>query len=103
MAKVIIEVNALVKKELIGRMVLSEAGHDKGDLYIIIGEYSKDSVLLVNGSTKTTKKPKLKKFKHLSLTDVLDEEIQKSIHEKDKNLDLIIKRFLKLNGNVKEG
>lgn len=102
MTKVIIEVDALVKKELIGRMVLSQAGHDKGDCYVIIDELE-NNLLLANGGTKTTEKPKLKKFKHLLFTDVMDLNIQEAILSKDKNLNLKIKRFLKLNGNVKEG
>lgn len=93
----------MVKKELIGRMVLSQAGHDKGDCYVIVDRLDNDLILLANGSTKTTEKPKLKKFKHLSFTEVMDIEIQEAILSKDRNLNLKIKRFLKLNGNVKEG
>ena len=101
--KVIIEVKELEDNGLIGRMVLSNAGRDKNHLYILIRKLDSEYVLLSNGATKTMNQPKKKKLKHLSLMEILDEDLRKAIISNEKCTDLKIKRFLKLKGIVKEG
>lgn len=103
MTKVIIEVKSLKNNDLIGRLVFSLAGRDYMEPYIIVDIKENDYVLLANGITKTIEKPKKKKLKHLNLTNVVSEEIKKAIFLKDNNIDIMIKKFLKLEGIVKEG
>lgn len=98
MAKVIVEVNSLQNNDLIGRVVISDAGRDKGSCYVVLDVLSNDLLLLVNGSNKTILLPKKKKLKHLKLTNVIDGEVKDSILSQSRNADLIIKRFIKLNG-----
>lgn len=86
---------------LIGRLVVSNQGRDNGKYYIIIS-IVKNYLYLANGSTKTIEMPKKKKNKHVILTDVIDMNIKNSIQSQDKNANLKIKRFIKLNGTVKE-
>ncbi|MGL5243666.1 MAG: hypothetical protein ACRC7R_00615 [Sarcina sp.] len=87
---------------LIGTLVFSEAGRDKDLAYLIVDIVDEKYVLVANGSTKTCNMPKKKKIKHLLLTDVIDNDIKISILAQDKNRDLKIKRFIKLNGTIKE-
>ncbi len=89
--------------DLIGGLVFSLAGRDYMEPYIIVDMIENDYVLLANGRTKTIEKPKKKKLKHLNLTNVVGEEIKKAIFLKDNNIDIMIKKFLKLEGIVKEG
>ena len=89
--------------DLIGRMVLSNAGRDKNHLYVLIRQLDSEYVLLSNGSTKTMSQPKKKKLKHLSIMEILDEDLRKAILENEKSTDLKVKRFLKIKGIVKEG
>ena len=72
------------------------------EIYIIVNNVDENYVLVANGSTKTIEMPKKKKLKHMMLTNVIDEEIKSSILSQDKNTNLKIKRFIKLNGTVKE-
>lgn len=72
------------------------------EIYIIVNNVDEDYVLVANGSTKTIEMPKKKKLKHVMLTNVIDEEIKSSLLSQDKNTNLKIKRFIKLNGTVKE-
>lgn len=102
MTKVIFEVNELQDKDLIGCLVVSTAGRDKDARYILVKHIDEQNVLVANGATKTFEKPKKKKLKHLLLTSVINEEIITSILLQDKNLNLKIKRFIKLNGTIKE-
>lgn len=101
MTKVIFEVDKLQKTDLIGRLVISDAGRDKGKSYIVIGLVD-DDLLLANGLTKTIEMPKKKKIKHVVLTEILDDELKSCIISKDKNLNLKIKRFIRLNRTNKE-
>ncbi|WP_082023793.1 RNA-binding protein [Clostridium polynesiense] len=103
MAKVIIEVKSLQNNDLIGRLVVSIAGRDTREPYIVIDNVGIDYLLLANGCTKTIEKPKKKKLKHLNLTNVVSEEIKKAIFQRNKNTDIMIRKFLKLEGIVKEG
>lgn len=101
MAKVIVEVKNLQNTDLIGRIVISKAGRDKGQLYVIINKKD-DLFFLANGKNKTIEMPKCKKSKHIILTEVTVEDLRESIVSQEKNTNLKIKRFIKLNGSIKE-
>lgn len=101
MTKVIFEVDKLQKTHLIGKLVTSIAGRDAGKSYIVVGMVD-DYLLVVNGATKTIEMPKKKKIKHVVLTEIFDDELKSCIISKDKNINLKIKRFLKLNRTNKE-
>lgn len=102
MAKVIFEVNELQNNDLIGRVVISKAGRDKESMYIVIGTMDEDHLLIANGSARKIELPKKKKLKHVILTDKVNEDIKASLISKDKNTNLKIKKYIKLNGTVKE-
>jgi ribosomal protein L14E/L6E/L27E len=95
-------VNNLQNNDLIGKVVLSKAGRDKDHLYVVIRQIDNEYVLLSNGRTKTTEKPKKKKLKHLNFLYAVDDEIKEAITKRDKGTDLKIKRYLKLKNIVKE-
>ena len=103
MTKVIIEVNSLQNNDLIGKLVISKAGRDDKELYIVVDFIDEDYVLLANGYNKKVDKPKKKKLKHIILTDIVNDEIKEAILSKDKDTDVKIKKFLKLKDIVKEG
>lgn len=79
---------------MIGMYARSKAGHDKGILYLIVGE-DKESVYVCDGRTKKIEHPKRKNKKHVQPVKqycsegllqrlkegktVQDEEIRKSI------------------------
>lgn len=76
-------------------LATSKAGHDKGQVYVVIKEIE-DSYLVVNGETKPLNKPKRKKKIHLQLIKSLGPEVHEisdSLNELD---DLSIKRILKV-------
>ena len=54
----------------IGQIVISTAGHDKGDLLVVAG-FDKNRVLVCNGKQRKLEKPKLKNPKHLKETGIL--------------------------------
>ena len=103
MTKVIIEVKILQNNDLIGKLVISKAGRDDEESYIVVDIIDGDYILLANGYNKKVDKPKKKKLKHIKLTDIVNNEIKEAILKKDKDTDIKIKKFLKLKDIVKEG
>ena len=58
----------------VGQIVVSKAGHDKGETFVIVSFDSK-YVYICNGKHRKLENPKKKKIIHVSLTNtVLDEE-----------------------------
>ena len=53
-----------------GQIVISTAGHDKGDLLVVAG-FDKNRVLVCNGKQRKLERPKLKNPKHLMETGIL--------------------------------
>ena len=77
---------------MVGYLARSIAGHDKGNLYIIIEE-TDQYLFLANGEEKTLEKPKRKNRKHVALIKIKNpvtsnEAIKHSIREYRRNADV---------------
>ena len=55
-------------------MALSDAGHDRGKLYVIL-EGQGESGLVADGLNKTVEKPKKKNIRHVRRMNYIDPEI----------------------------
>jgi len=66
----------------IGDIVVSTAGHDRGEYYLVI-ECDKDFIYVADGRLKTLDKPKKKNIKHVSRLGKSDEFID--IRKSDNN------------------
>ena len=73
-----------VSKFMAGQMARSDAGHDRGKLYVIL-EVVGETVLLADGIHKTIEKPKKKKLKHLKPIDWLPDDDVKLSQDKLTN------------------
>ncbi len=49
----------------VGDIVISLAGHDAGDAFIVTAEVNADFVLIADGKSRTLENPKLKRKRHL--------------------------------------
>lgn len=56
-----------------GQIVISLAGHDKGELLVIAG-FDKNRVLLCDGKQRKLERPKPKNPKHIRETEILLDE-----------------------------
>lgn len=81
---------------MIGNLAVSLAGHDKGQIYLIIredGEY----VYLCDGRLKTTEQPKRKNRKHIQIIKRgVDQELATRLAKGESVRDEEIKRMIKL-------
>jgi len=84
----------MMNEFLVGGFVLSTAGHDSGQYYVIlqiVGEYA----YLVDGKIRTLNRPKKKKQKHITVLEETDQAlIEKIIQQTVKNEE--IKRAIRL-------
>ena len=86
----------LVFNNMIGNFACSTAGHDKGQIYVIIGE-SDGNVIVSDGRLKTVEKPKSKNSKHIQIIRKgCDISLRDKILSGDKAVNEAIKRAIKL-------
>lgn len=77
---------------MIGYFAISLAGHDKGQMYLIVGE-EKDMVFLADGKNRKIDNPKKKKKKHLQ---IIKKNADASLAEKLKKKQTIYNEEIKL-------
>ena len=58
----------MTEKDIVGTLVCSTAGHDKGEYYIVVGA-DKRELYVANGKERTCDSPKKKNKKHLQPAD----------------------------------
>lgn len=69
---------------LLGKIVLSLSGRDKGKLFVVVGIIDQDYVFIANGKLRRIEKPKKKKIKHLRKTTLQIEGIYDKIKANEK-------------------
>ena len=80
----------------VGQVVISKAGRDKGEIFIV---YDIDGVYLylVDGKSRPITRPKKKKTMHIQPTKTVDTALQKLISErqyiKDADFKTALKKF----------
>lgn len=83
----------------IGSVVISKAGRDKGDWFIVIGlegEYA----MLANGALRKADKPKKKKMKHLQKTNYVSEKISEEMKNVGKVTDSELRKAIGEFSNI---
>lgn len=60
-----------MKDILLGQIVISKAGRDKGNYFVVI-DYKEPFVYLCDGKLRRLENPKKKKVKHIQTTNYID-------------------------------
>ena len=81
--------------ERLGRVISSNAGRDKGKLFIVIDIISDEYLLLTDGDLRKIEKPKKKKIKHVKFTDICLEDIRTKLEKHDKITNAELRRALR--------
>lgn len=91
--------------EMLGKIVYSKAGRDQGRMFIIVDVIDENFVMLADGDLRKIENPKLKKMKHLQMTDMIAEDILTSINKGIIPENHVIKKALKKNtgGQLESG
>lgn len=85
----------------IGCLAKSKAGHDKGEIFVIIKEED-EYVYLVNGKNRTIDYPKKKKKKHIQPIKFKEDSLNGKIEANQKIINEDIKRTIKNYSTVKK-
>ena len=84
---------------MIGQLVTSKAGHDKGQLYVVVKQEG-EFVYLCEGRLKTPDKPKRKRMKHVQpINAYVAEELMEKLKSETKVYAEEIKYALKQYSN----
>lgn len=78
-----------------GSIVISKAGHDKGEVFVILKSDS-EYVYLLDGIARTFEKPKKKNKKHLQSVSYADSNLLDKVAKEEKIANEDIKRAIKL-------
>lgn len=84
----------MTNDNLLGMMVLSKAGRDKGKYFIIVGIIDQNYVYISNGDSRGIDKPKKKKIKHIFQTNIVSQTIKESLLKNKTVNNSDIKKFL---------
>ena len=79
---------------LLGRIVYSKAGRDKGKAFVVVGVIDDNNVYLADGDIRKIEKPKKKKIKHLETTDYFSLDLIEKLKNKQKITNSEIKKAL---------
>lgn len=80
---------------VVGDLVVSTAGHDMGQFYVIVDIIDKNYVALADGKNRPITSPKKKKIKHILSLDCRDVDFEQKISKKDVDSNAYIKKILK--------
>lgn len=80
---------------VVGELVVSTAGHDMGQFYVIVEILNENYVALADGKNKPITSPKKKKIKHILSLGQKDDDFEEKISQKDVDSNAYIKKILK--------
>lgn len=84
---------------MLGMFAVSKAGHDKGRMYLVIGDEG-DAVYLADGKIRTLENPKRKKKKHLQVIKKdIDQVLMQKLINEQKLYNEEIKHAIKIRAN----
>ena len=61
---------------VVGQVVKSRAGRDKGNIFLVLEILDENHVLIVDGDIRKLDNPKKKKLKHLTIYNTVLEELE---------------------------
>ena len=85
--------------EVVGRVVISSAGHDKGEYYAIVSVLDDKHVAVANGVGRTIGSPKKKNLRHLRITNSHVPEFAKLLKAEKVSANLKLSAVLKREAN----
>lgn len=83
-----------------GSLAVSKAGHDKGEIFVIL-KSDAEYVYLMDGIARTLEKPKKKNIKHIQCVHYTDKNLAEKKAKQEKIIDEDVKRAIKLYKNRK--
>jgi ribosomal protein L14E/L6E/L27E len=90
----------LINTDYIGKLVFSKSGRDEGRYFIIVGIINDNYVYISDGDLRPSEKPKKKKLKHITITDIVAENIKNLLLTGDMVSNSAIRKYIQsMNSN----
>lgn len=82
------------KDIVIGQVVKSRAGRDKGNIFLVLDIVDDKHVLIVDGDIRKLDRPKKKKVKHLTIYNTVLKELEYKLENNIKINNAYIRKLL---------
>ncbi|MBP2651536.1 MAG: hypothetical protein H6Q74_2361 [Firmicutes bacterium] len=79
----------------LGQVVRTNAGRDKGSIYLVVGIKVPNGVWVANGRNRSITKPKLKNVRHISVLALIDKGVAAKIASEVQVTDEEIRQSIK--------
>ena len=83
-----------------GQIVKSKAGHDKGNVFFVVGIIDNDYVLIADGDRRRIETPKKKKIRHLQPYNRINNLIAERIDQGVKIENIELQKELEKSGAI---
>ncbi len=80
----------------IGQLVISNAGRDQTNIYLVIGIKNNQFLSLVNGRERKIKNPKQKNIRHVNVLKFIAQGVAEKLHSGMKITDEEIRQAIKV-------
>jgi ribosomal protein L14E/L6E/L27E len=80
---------------VLGKVVYSKSGRDKGTMFVVVGVINERLMLLADGDLRKIENPKIKNIKHVQLTRMKADDVITYLNRGEKPDNHIIRKNLK--------
>lgn len=84
----------------VGRIVRSNAGRDRGKLFLIVGVEDENHLLLADGRLRPLERPKKKKLRHVSVLPGGSDSLRETLLEGGSALNAELRRIISEYGDA---
>ena len=80
--------------DVVGRVVKSKSGHDKGKFYLIVAVVDDKHVAVANGVSRKLNAPKKKNLRHLEVAKMTFPELSRLLASEQVSANLAVREYL---------
>lgn len=84
-----------ILETMLGKVVYSKNGRDKGAMFVVVGVVNERLVLLADGDLRKIENPKIKNIKHIQLTKMKADDVLAYLNQGERPDNHIIRKNLK--------
>jgi len=84
-----------ILETILGKVVYSKNGRDKGAMFVVVGVVNERLVLLADGDLRKIENPKIKNIKHIQLTRMRADDVFAYLNRGERPDNHIIRKNLK--------
>jgi len=79
-------------QNLIGRLVFSQSGRDRGKAFVVVGVLQDRYILIADGDVHKIEKPKKKNIRHVKVSNIVADKVYEYLDRGEKPDNYLIKK-----------